>query len=46
MSARHIDVVYSESGELQARVTADLVNRFSGDYPYLEFPKGFHYLYV
>jgi LPS export ABC transporter protein LptC len=41
LSARHIDVVYSESGELQARVTADLVNRFSGDYPYLEFPKGF-----
>jgi LPS export ABC transporter protein LptC len=41
MSARHIDVIYSESGQLQARVTADLVNQFSGDYPYLEFPKGF-----
>ena len=41
MSARKIDVLFSESGHLQARVTADLANRFSGDYPYLEFPKGF-----
>ena len=41
MSARNIDVLFSESGHLQARVTAPLANRFSGDYPYLEFPKGF-----
>jgi len=41
LSARNIEVIYSESGRIQARVTGDLVNRFSGDYPYLEFPKGF-----
>lgn len=41
MSAKQIDVLFSESGHLQARVTAPLANRFSGDYPYLEFPKGF-----
>jgi LPS export ABC transporter protein LptC len=42
MSARNIDVIFSESGRLQARVTAPVANRFSGDYPYLEFPKGFY----
>jgi LPS export ABC transporter protein LptC len=41
LSARNIEVIFSESGHLQARVTAPLANRFSGDYPYLEFPKGF-----
>lgn len=41
MSARNIEVIFSESGDLQARVTAPVANRFSGDYPYLEFPKGF-----
>ena len=41
MSARNTEVIFSESGHLQARVTAPLANRFMGDYPYLEFPKGF-----
>jgi LPS export ABC transporter protein LptC len=41
MSAKDIDVIYSERGHIQARVTGPLVNRFSGDYPFLEFPKGF-----
>ncbi len=41
MSARDIDVIYSESGQLQARISAPLVNRYSGEYPFLEFPKGF-----
>jgi LPS export ABC transporter protein LptC len=41
MSAKDIDVIYSESGHIQARVTGPVVNRFSGDYPFLEFPKGF-----
>jgi LPS export ABC transporter protein LptC len=41
LSAREINVIFSESGHLQAQVTASLANRFTGDYPYLEFPKGF-----
>jgi|WetSurMetagenome_2_1015567.scaffolds.fasta_scaffold278936_1 LPS export ABC transporter protein LptC len=41
MSAKYIDVVFSDSGRVEARITSPLINRFSGDNPYIEFPKGF-----
>jgi len=41
VSAKHIDVLFSESGRLQARVTAPIANSITGSYPYLEFPDGF-----
>jgi LPS export ABC transporter protein LptC len=41
MSAKDIDVIYSEMGHIQARVTGPVVNRFAGEHPFMEFPKGF-----
>lgn len=41
MSARNIDVLFSDSGRVSARITSPLLNRYGGDDPYLEFPKGF-----
>jgi LPS export ABC transporter protein LptC len=44
MSAGNIDVLFSDSGRIQARVTSPLLNRYGGQYPYMEFPKGFRIL--
>jgi LPS export ABC transporter protein LptC len=41
MSARNIDVLFSDSGNIEARLTSPLMNRYAGESPYLEFPKGF-----
>ena len=41
MSATNIDVLFSDSGKIQARLTSPLMNRFTGENPYLEFPNGF-----
>lgn len=41
MMAIEIDVIFSDSGHLQARVTGPVVNRFEGENIWLEFPKGF-----
>jgi LPS export ABC transporter protein LptC len=41
MSARNIEVVFSDSGRIQAKLTSILLNRYEGQNPYLEFPKGF-----
>ncbi|MEI6433471.1 MAG: LPS export ABC transporter periplasmic protein LptC [Bacteroidota bacterium] len=41
MSARNIEVLFSDSGKLQARLISPLLNRYAGAAPYLEFPKGF-----
>jgi LPS export ABC transporter protein LptC len=41
MSARNIDMLFSDSGKIQARLTSPLMNRYAGEAPYLEFPKGF-----
>ena len=40
-SARNIEVVFSESGKIQAKLYSILLNRYEGQNPYLEFPKGF-----
>lgn len=41
MSAKNIEVVFSDSGKIEARLNSVLLNRFSGQNAYLEFPKGF-----
>jgi len=41
MSAENIDVLFSDSGKIEARLTAPLLNQFSGQNPRMEFPKGF-----
>ncbi len=46
MSARNIEVLFSDSGRVTARLSGALLNRYGGEYPYLDFPKGFKiYLY-
>lgn len=41
MSARNIDVLFSDSGKIEARLTSPLMNRYIGENTYLEFPDGF-----
>jgi len=41
MSARNIDVLFSDSGKIQARLTSPLMNQYDGEDPYIEFPNGF-----
>jgi LPS export ABC transporter protein LptC len=41
MSAHNIDVLFSDSGQVQARLTSALMNRYAGESPFLEFPAGF-----
>ena len=41
MSADNIDVLFSDSGKIEARLTAPLLHQFSGQNPRMEFPKGF-----
>jgi LPS export ABC transporter protein LptC len=46
MSAHNIDVLFSDSGKVEARLTAPLLNQYSGQNPRMEFPKGFKlYMY-
>ena len=44
MSAKNIEVLFSDSGKIQARLTSVLMNKYEGQNPYLEFPKGFKVL--
>jgi LPS export ABC transporter protein LptC len=41
MSAKNIEVVFSDSGHVQAKLYSILLDRYEGNQPYLEFPKGF-----
>jgi len=41
MSAKNIEVLFSDSGKVQAKLTSPLMNRYSGESPFLEFPTGF-----
>jgi LPS export ABC transporter protein LptC len=41
MSAKNIEVVFSDSGRIQAKVTGILMNRYTTPEPYMEFPRGF-----
>lgn len=41
MTAKNIEVTFSDSGKVQAKLWGIQLNRFSGGDPYTEFPKGF-----
>jgi LPS export ABC transporter protein LptC len=41
MSAKNIDVLFSDSGKIQAHLTSPLLNRYAGENPHIEFPNGF-----
>ena len=41
MSANNIEVLFSDSGKVQAKLTSPLMNRYAGESPFLEFPNGF-----
>ncbi len=41
MSAHNIEVLFSDSGKVQAKLTSPLMNRYAGESPFLEFPIGF-----
>lgn len=41
MSAKNIEVVFSDSGKIQAKVYSILLNRYSSPEPCMEFPHGF-----
>ena len=41
MSAKNIEVLFSNSGKIEAKLTGELLNKYEGQNPYLEFPKGF-----
>jgi LPS export ABC transporter protein LptC len=45
MSAKKIDVLFTDSGRIEARLTSNLINSYSGEDPYMEFPKGFRILF-
>lgn len=46
MSAKNIDVLFSDSGKVAARLTSPLLERYEGDDPCLDFPTGFRvYIY-
>ncbi len=41
MAAHNIEVLFSDSGKVEARLTSPLMNRYAGESPFLEFPDGF-----
>jgi LPS export ABC transporter protein LptC len=41
MMAKNIEVIFSDSGRIQAKLSGALLNRYRGGDPYMEFPKGF-----
>jgi len=41
MSAKNIEVVFSDSGKIQAKLVGILMNRYASPEPYMEFPRGF-----
>jgi LPS export ABC transporter protein LptC len=41
MSAKNIEVIFSDSGKIQAKLYSPLIKRYSGNDPYMEFPIGF-----
>ena len=44
MSASNIEVLFSDSGKIEAQLMSPLMNRYAGENPYLEFPVGFSIL--
>ena len=44
MSAKNIEVLFSDSGKIEAKLTSVLLDKYEGAEPYLEFPNGFNLL--
>jgi len=44
-TAKNIDVIYSDSGKIQAKIVSPLLEKYAGDKPYLEFPKGINVIF-
>ncbi|MBA3899451.1 MAG: LPS export ABC transporter periplasmic protein LptC [Bacteroidetes bacterium] len=44
-SATEIEIIYSENGKATMKLTAPQLDRFYGDNPYVEFPKGVHVVF-
>jgi LPS export ABC transporter protein LptC len=44
MSAKNVEVTFSDSGKIAAKLFSVLINRYEGKDPYMEFPKGFQIL--
>jgi len=42
MSTKNVEVIFSDSGKVQAKLTSVLMNQYNNPEPYMEFPKGFH----
>jgi LPS export ABC transporter protein LptC len=42
MSAKNIEVLFSNSGRIEAKLTSVLLDKYDGQNPYLEFPHGFN----
>jgi len=42
MSAKNIEVLFSDSGKIQAKLNSVLLDKYEGQNPYLEFPMGFN----
>jgi len=42
MTADTIDVLFSDSGKIQAHLTSPLLKKYVGENAYTEFPNGFH----
>jgi len=40
MSAVNIEILFSDSGKVQAKLTAPLLNQYTGKNPRMDFPKG------
>jgi len=40
MSASNVDMIFSDSGKVQARLIAPLLNQYLGKVPRMDFPKG------
>jgi LPS export ABC transporter protein LptC len=41
MSAKNIEVLFSDSGKIEAKLSSVLLNKYEGQNPYIEFPRGF-----
>lgn len=44
MSAKDIEVLFSDSGKIEAKLTSVLLDKYEGPEPYMEFPLGFKIL--
>lgn len=44
-SARHVEMIFSDSGETKVKLNAPLLERYLGDKPYVEFKEGVNVIF-